>query len=63
MTDPLKHNQKLYVAVEILEYLYMSSEGEAVIVLKKLLDINNEDLLSAAVTVRSIRDLVDNQRY
>ena len=63
MADPLRHTQKLDIAAEILEYLYMASESEAVMALKNILQLSNDDLFDASESVSNIRDLMDKQRY
>lgn len=64
MADPLRHDCALDVAEEILGFIAGNPDAEEVrVILRSLLDMNDEDFGDAHEVVRNIRDVFEEQKY
>jgi len=64
MADPLRHHKKLDIAEEILDFIANNPDAEEVrVVLRSLLDIDDNDFDMAHEVVENIVDLIDEQEF
>jgi len=64
MADPLRHDSKLDIADEILNFIANDSKGREIrLKLRESLDLSEEDLEDAAEIVTDFRNLMKNQKY
>lgn len=64
MVDPLRHHNKLDVAEEILDFISNNPDAEDVrVILRSLLDMDDNDFDMAHDVVRGVRDLVEEQEF
>ncbi len=64
MADPLRHQDKLDIADEILNFIANNPKAEGIRPeIIRLLDLSEEDLEDAAEVVADFRNLYKNQRY
>ena len=64
MADPLRHDSKLDIADEILDFIANNSKAEEIrLKIIGLLDLSEEDLEDAAEVVADFKNLYKNQRY
>lgn len=64
MADPLRHSCALDVAEEILAFIADNHDAEEVrVILRSLLDMDDNDFDDAHEVVRNIRDLIEEQKY
>jgi hypothetical protein len=64
MADPLRHNCRIDLAEEILDFVANHPDAVGVrIQLKDLFELNQKDLENAHDVVRDFRNFVDNQKF
>lgn len=64
MADPLRHHNKLDIAEEILDFIANNPDAEEVrVVLRSLLDIDDNDFNMAHGVVEKFRNLIDEQEF
>lgn len=64
MADSLRHDTKLDVAEEILDFIANNRDaGKVREEIKKLIDMTEEDIEDAAEVVTDINRLMKNQKY
>lgn len=64
MADPLRHQDKLDIADEILDFVANNPKAEEIrLKIIEQLELTEEDLEDAAEVVADIRNLYRNQRY
>lgn len=64
MADPLRHDCKLDVAEEILNFIANNSDAEdARVIIRDALGLTEEDMEDAAEVVTDFSRLMKNQRY
>lgn len=64
MANPLRHDCRLDVAEEILDFIANNSEAEeARVIIRDALELTEEDMEDAAEIVTDFSRLMKNQRY
>lgn len=64
MADPLRHDSKLDIAEEILDFIANNRDAEKVREeIKSLLDLSEEDMEDAAEVITDFRNLLKNQKF
>jgi hypothetical protein len=64
MTDPLRHDCKLHVAEEILNFIANNPNAEEIrLKIRSILDLTEEDMEDAAEVVTDLDNLMKNQKY
>lgn len=66
MADPLRHDCKLDMAEEILNFIANNSSSEAVVIrtmITDALELTEEDMEDAAEIVTDFSRMIKNQRY
>jgi len=64
MADPLRHDSKLDIADEILNFIANNPNAEEIrLAIIGRLDLSEEDLEDAAEVVADFKNLYKNQRY
>ncbi len=64
MADPLRHDCKLDIAEEILDFIANNPDAEEVrVILRSLLDMKDEDFTMAHEIVNNFRGLIKEQEF
>lgn len=64
MADPLRHNCKLDIAEEILDFIANNPDAEEVrVILRSLLDMNDNDFEMAHGVIDNITRLIAEQEF
>ena len=64
MADPLRHDCKLDIAEEILDFVANNRNAQEVrVMIREALELTEEDMEDAAEVVTDINRLIKNQRY
>lgn len=64
MADPLRHDCKLDIAEEILDFIANNSDAKEVrLMIRDALELTEEDMEDAAEVVTDMNRLMKNQRY
>jgi hypothetical protein len=64
MADPLRHDCKLDVAEEILNFIANNHDAEEIRgKIRDILDLTEEDMEDAAEVVTDLSNLMKNQKY